>query len=289
MSSPTGVPGEPNTETGQPLLIEIEWTQGHPPRDARVWRRSVEESADAMSLHLDSFLQQIKNTGRRRPSYSDERRIIGGILQGDEDNRVRRDPIDQEDVARWLGRSVALAHRQMLSGMSHQTAGAKALYETFAYLLRESAALAWKGQEFPEWARSGLSDVPKSIIVQEKDLYRPWEDVSKALSIVLAEVFKNVKIEAWTPWESHEAIQGCQALRLAAGVFPGRVSDEMVDQLKWLERNIYSSERPPENTTELRQLIEITWERSLLERGVLETQTQDGTEAGSPQQRRRTL
>lgn len=181
---------------------------------------------------------------------------------------VQPGPGDQHHLAWWLGIALAFAHDDALAQQSPQAhkEGTGILYNRLNSLMEECAARAWYDQDLPDWAEGYLGEICDGIKADDLPLYRAWEETQKDLLTVLSTFSRYTHRPHQPTQETDEAVLGCLALRLLAGEVPGRVSDELVERIVWLEKNIWSYALQPTFTRDLRGMIQATWERSLLDR-----------------------
>jgi hypothetical protein len=107
---------------------------------------------------------------------------------------------------------------------------------------------------------------PHRIARDEKQLYRSWNDIQGDLITLLETFFKHTQTDQISFWDTEELVQGILAIRLLAAVKINFVSDSLVDLLTRFDKTLRSEEFGEEETRDLRKLIEVAWERCLLER-----------------------
>lgn len=249
---------------------------------SKAWRARMDKSILAIGNRIT--LTQIKPWAigaEHRSVDQDQQNLIDGLLCqsiGHSTNGNRR---DRMSLARWMGRAMAFAHDHIVGEGHEWHGGAKEPYEILNLLVDRSAAVAWIDQPMPSWARS-LTCTP----LDDPRRYRPWPDIDECLEAVLQTFSEGIADTIKVPWYIDEAVQGGLALRLLAAQSPGRISDNLVKQLTWLDGHIASSAFHPEATQELRKLIGVAWERSLLERGGPTGPTEESRGRSAPGGRR---
>lgn len=197
---------------------------------------------------------------------------------------------DREDLARWMGVALAFDHNDPLARMEPKATkrGREDLFEFLNTLLEECAAVAWHGRELPEWADDLLGVVREGVHPDEIKHYRPWKAIQKDLTTVLATFARYTRRSHPSIETTDEAILGGLALQLLGALEPERVSDELVTLVTWLDKNIQGDRFAEGNTKNIRSLIHVARERSLLER-VSSTPDAVTLVKRSPSTRRRTL
>jgi hypothetical protein len=182
-------------------------------------------------------------------------------------------------LARWVGLAIAFEHNPNLAKIKPPATNlGRTLFDVFNSIMEESAALAWHGKNLPDWTEDLFDSVRDGIHPDEIKFFRPWNDVQKNLTTILSSFSQYTKTSYPSENFTQETLEACMALKLLAAVEPGQVSDQIVGLVEWVEKNI---ETDPV-VEEIRGLIHVEWERSLLQRV-----TNDGAEGKSIGRRRK--
>lgn len=286
------------------ILCDAPWTHPTTSRSVHLWRelvgplfRPIEAGALpsnylARPYPLAQNPQPLVNALMRDELLSYTQTDPAGGTESDE--VARPGPGDRTDLSRWIGVALAFDHNEELALMEPRAnaGGTHTLNNLLNSLMEESSALAWYGQPVPGWAYRYVREANTRIRTDEILQYRPWADVQNDLMVLLEAFQCNTPISHRADQGSDEAVQGALALRLLASVVPGRVDDQLVEQLVWLDQNIQSYIFPEDQFSQkYRQLIEASWDRSLLERGAEGRAVLKDTDATkeSGAKRRRTL